>query len=291
VGRHAQEALHLLARELVPAHLAESWRNGESGQQRALLWISADDALTQIPFATFDLASGEQYTPLAEHADTAYLRFLRTKDDTGIPTKTEAVVVGDPAIAKDLKRKFPGLVPLPGAREEALAVSKVWGAATVLLGPDATKPAVLEHLVRAQRLYVAAHHERDQATPYIRFLPLAADPSITDLSDAFVEAADILALDLRGCIEVVLAGCGTGVPYVDGSRVAPGFGDSFLDAGVALVHQTLWNLDDRSETNGMVQSARDPFFASAAWQAGRSPRHPYAWGGHILTTTRIRPAD
>ncbi len=271
--------------------MAESWRDREGRQQRALLWISADDALTQIPFSTFDLAPGEQYTPLVEHADTAYLRFLRTKDEAGIPTKTESVVVGDPAIAKDLKRKFPGLVPLSGAREEALEVSKVWGAATVLLGPDATKRVVLKHLAGARRLYVAAHHERDQATPYIRFLPLAADPSITDLSDAFVEAADILALDLRGCNEVVLAGCSSGAPYVDGSRVAPGFGEAFLDAGAALVHQTLWNLDDRPETNGMDQSARSPFSAGPAWQAGSSPRHPYAWGGHILTTNGVRLAE
>jgi CHAT domain-containing protein len=203
---------------------------------------------------------------------------LRTKDDAGIPTKTEAVVVGDPAIAKDLKRKFPGLVPLPGAREEALEVSKVWGAATVLLGPDATKPAVLKHLAGARRFYVAAHHERDRATPYIRFLPLAADPTITDLSGAFVEAADILALDLRGCNEVVLAGCSSGAPYVDGSRVAPGFGEAFLDAGAEVVVQALWRVEDRDAAE-LIQ-----VFLVSMTGDGKSGKTPQAFEDTVRQT-------
>ncbi len=292
----AREALRILALGLVPELVENAERLGDDEAPRRLMWISADDALTQIPFAVFDLSRNGGYRPLGNSVETVYLRFLGTGAGIASGQKSKKLVVGDPTVAPGLRRRYPGLVPLPGALKEGQAVAKAWGESTSLFGRSATKPAVLNHLAGARRFYVAAHHERDAATPYIRFLPLWADSLAGDISEAFIEAADILALELGGCEIVALAGCSSGAPHFEGTRFAPGFGDVFLDAGASSVCQTMWNIDDLREpqmgaSGGWAQYSNMILSPEkVALDLDRRPEfegHPYAWGGTLLATTVI----
>jgi|GEM_PF-4546020 len=240
-----QDGLGLLGRMLIPGDILDEWAFPGRKGKTDLLWVSADDALTQIPFSTFDLDPSAGYRPLLESTDIGYLRFFDPHGYLGREPKTGSLVVGDPKVAPDLKRRLGGVAPLPGAREEAIAVAEVWKDSKLLLGGEASKLNIMKHLGSACRVYVAAHHIGDSATPYIRFIPLAAGDDVSDLAGAVLEAADFLPVDLHGCELVVLSGCSSGAPYVDGSSVAPGFGEGFLDAGCAKTVQTLWRVEDQ----------------------------------------------
>jgi len=288
VSLELQTDLSLLYDRLIPTAF---------GPVDGALWISADDALTRIPFATFDTDPGPEYRPLVLETDIGYLRFLglaggRTDGDPG----GQALVVADPVPATGWAHRVPGLVPLPGAREEAGLVARKWGAEDVLVGADATKGNLMARWEDADRIFLAAHLVRDPLLPYLAMIPLAEEPKTNRLADEILEAADILPADLNRCDLAVIAACGSGAPYVAGSLVAPGLGEAFLDAGAAGLVQTLWAVDDGTSLDFMTGYLGSPDGGEGAFRrlcssqrefiAGKGiVGHPYSWGPYEPVTT------
>ena len=289
--------LSVLARELIPGDLRRRWLSRRPFTPSEKLLIAADDALTRIPFEALDLDLGAGYLPLDEATVVSYLRYIAAPTDDR--PAGPILIMADPQAAPALQRRYPELGALPGARQEAARVARVWTEAPILTGEAATKQALLSRWENSSRLYLATHVMRDPEAPYLSFLPLAPLSDTSPLEDSLLETRDILGADLRGCQLVVLSGCSSGSPYVAGSRVAPGLGDAFLDAGCRTTVQTFWRVSDEismelmgafadraAESGGPDNLARALRGARTSIR-NRSPElgHPFYWAAHHVVTT------
>lgn len=280
--------LAALAREILPPALFDP-----ATRPRAL-FVSGDSFLAQVPFSPLNLDAGGGYLPLVQVMDVAWLRGGPAAARPSLPASAcgEALVVADPALDPGTRRRFGLPAGLPGAATELMTISSSLPAAKVLSGDRATRPAVVATWEDANVLYFVGHAVRDAEVPFSAWLPLAA----ADAHDPYpgLDLQDVLAAHLDRCRLVVLSGCATGAPYVDGLSSTPSLGDAFLDAGAGAVIQTFWRVRD----NG---SAFEPQRILAAWQDGEPDlaaavsaerrralqgadgiRHPFDWAAWTL---------
>jgi hypothetical protein len=132
----------------------------------------------------------------------------------------------------------------------------------VLEGDRAVRDAVLSAWRRAPAIYVAAHLVRLPEVPFVAFLPTAPASAPIRERAPQIEQADVQALDLSGCAQVMLAACASGARYAGASAGGPSFAEVFVDAGAHAAVQTAWPLADADARR----------FAAALlprWSAGR----------------------
>jgi CHAT domain-containing protein len=192
-----------------------------------------------LPFAALRDAQGkyliERHTiSIAPSIQT--LNLTRTQAAQSLPAG-RSVIVGDPTMPQ-----FDGeaLPPLPGARQEAIAIGKILNT-DPLLGPQATKAAVLEQLRTASLVHFATHGLLDTVKGdmpgAIALAPNAAD-------NGLLSASEIFDLKLRANL-VVLSACDTGRGTINGDGVI-GLSRSLIASGVPSVVVSLWAVDDNS---------------------------------------------
>jgi CHAT domain-containing protein len=225
-------AQKLYATLLLPAHLDDP-----------SLVIVPDKDLHSLPFAALvDPVTGRflvEERELAVAPSVAlYLRgHDRWRELPQAPPQS-AVVVGDPTVDHVL---FPGLLPLPGAREEARKIAALYPRHELLLGSAATRAALLASTGRGEVLHFAGHAAVNAVAPERSSLPLAAAPTV---ADSVLTAAEIGTLHLGRTRAVVLSTCDSAA----GAR-PPGAGPislarAFLDAGAPAVIASLWAIPD-----------------------------------------------
>ena len=107
--------------------------------------------------------------------DVAALRF--PSPGSHRPLRDEGLVVADPALPVQLRRRFPELGDLQDGSVEASRVAGLLPASVVLTGAAATKNAVVSRWERASFLHFASHLVRDPEDPYLTFIPLASGGS------------------------------------------------------------------------------------------------------------------
>jgi CHAT domain-containing protein len=180
------------------------------------------------------------------------------------------VVVGDP--------KMPivegvSLIPLPGARQEAINIAQIFQTQP-LLGEQATKSTVLQQIKTAKILHLATHglldNVRDDMPGSIALAPSGQDNGLLSSGEIF----DLkLNLDL-----VVLSACDTGRGKLTGDGVV-GLSRSFFAAGTSSVLVSLWAVNDGS-TNALMsefyrQLQTEPNKSKALRQAMLKTRERY----------------
>jgi hypothetical protein len=273
--------LHRLATVLLPDGLS---------RERGLL-IMVDDFLARVPFEAFNL-SPQQYAPLGDAHDVVYLHGIgaagRRQRGKG------SVIVGDPTIPIEVRRRIPGQLPLPEARVEAEYAAERLPDPQVAVGAGATVSWLREHWEQARYLYIAAHAATNPNLPFSTLLVLALPAGATDLYDGFLDVGDVLAADLNGCDLAVLSGCATGAPRVGGGATAPSFGDAFLDAGAAAVVRTFWDVRDDAAARAMhtfMTHWRDDGLAApiainrAQRELAAECPHPHYWAAYSIEVT------
>ena len=249
------EQLALLARTLLPEEcLVET--------QPPTVYISGDRFLEGFPFEALNVASNGHYQPLLERSDVVYLRY----DDEVHPVfpNGTGVILADPDLPLELRRRYPSLDPLPHTIAEAKAIQLVTPHSRLLMNSGATKQRLSELWEQMDFLIVSAHFIRDAETPYFTFLPLAMEAGNTDRMAGMLDLTDVRRADLSKCGLVVLSGCATGAPFSDTAVWGPGLGDAFLDAGASAVIQTFWQVKDSKSRELMTHWAHE-------WAAGESP--------------------
>jgi CHAT domain-containing protein len=191
------------------------------------------------------------------------------------------VVVGDP--------KMPivegiALIPLPGARQEAINIAQIFQTQP-LLGEQATKSTVLQQIKTAKILHLATHglldNVRDDMPGSIALAPSGQDNGLLSSGEIF----DLkLNLDL-----VVLSACDTGRGKLTGDGVV-GLSRSFFAAGTSSVLVSLWAVNDGS-TNALMsefyrQLQTEPNKSKALRQAMLKTRerhpNPIDWAAFTL---------
>ena len=154
-----------------------------------------------------------------------------------------ALVIGNPLVGR-VYRGCQEISPcsLPGAQREAEKVASYLHT-TALTQHLATKSRVINHLVKASVIHIAAHGDSSRGEIF-----LAPNPDITRVSrlptevEYLLTCADIADLSLRARL-VVLSCCQSAQGEIRAEGVV-GIARSFLGAGANSVVVTLWAIDD-----------------------------------------------
>jgi len=182
---------------------------------------------------------------------------------------------------------------LPGARQEVETVHGLFKQARPpLLGPQATKRALLEHVSAARLLHLACHHFFDASAPLLSFLKFAGSKGAD-----FLYAFEIAELTLPAEL-VTLSACQSGRSQIATGDEQIGIVRAFLTAGVPSVISTLWSIEDESAATfftDFYELAGKLLLAQALAQAQRrllaNPRYalPYFWAPYLLTGQWNKP--
>lgn len=127
---------------------------------------------------------------------------------------------------------------LPGTKDEATAVQRVYPRARRLTGPGATRAAFTSASREANLIHFAGHGVSSIESASLILTATYADSGIFD-------AAEISRLDLRNADVVVLAACETARGPVRSAEGVLSVSHAFLQAGTSTVIATLWPLEDR----------------------------------------------
>jgi CHAT domain-containing protein/Tfp pilus assembly protein PilF len=253
------------------------------------LFLSPDGQLSLVPFAA--LHDGHQF--LVERFDFTYL----TSGKDLLPRAQEAgpagsvVVLADPdftasppasTLSEKRESRAWSLVPLPGTRQEAKAIERLFPQAQLYLGPEATKERLLQ--LRAPGILHLATHgiflddapvptpsravghfgamgegavsSRPPPSPLLRsgllFSGASAQPpsssSDTQLppDTSLATALELASLNLWGTQLVVLSACDTGRGDVKPGQGVYGLRRAFIVAGAETVVMSLWKVNDET---------------------------------------------
>jgi CHAT domain-containing protein/tetratricopeptide (TPR) repeat protein len=198
-----------------------------------------------------------------------------------------------PAAGEDdppLRRYRAGLPPLPGAREEVQALTRLYGReALIYTGAAATEARVGQPGVRPRILHFASHALLDRRSPLDSALALA--PSAPG-GDGLLQAWEILERLRFDADLVTLSACGTGLGREGAGEGLIGLTRAFQYAGARSILASLWGVSDRSTAALMARFyaglraglPKDEALAQAQRQLLRTGEHahPYSWAGFEL---------
>ena len=226
-----------------------------------------------VPFAALPDARGKY---LIEHHTISIAPSIQTLAFTHTQSKqarfTErSIVVGDPTMPIYEGTQLP---PLPGARQEAIAIAKILNTSP-LLGEHATKSAVLAQIQSASVIHFATHGLLDTVKGEIPGV-IALAPSGQD--NGLLSASELFDLKLTAHL-VVLSACDTGRGDITGDGVV-GLSRSLIAAGVPSVVVSLWAVNDKSTSLLMSDFYRNLNTNSSKAQAIRQA---------MLTTMKTYP--
>jgi len=180
------------------------------------------------------------------------------------------------------------LVALPESRNEVETIASDFPKpSTILLGNHATKTAFTELPLNEYKvIHLALHGYADPEFPDRSALVFAPQSSPAD--DGLLQVRDIRTLPLNSEL-VTLSACDTGVGPVGEEGVA-NIVNAFIEAGAQSVVSTLWELEDHSTAQLMIDFyqhlGRGEGKAEALRQAQldllKSGDPPYFWAGFEL---------
>ena len=189
----------------------------------------------------------------------------------------QLVAFGNPTINPDVAD------PLPGAEREVHALSRQFPGATLFFKDQANKSNFEASAPKARLLHIAAHAMADTLDPLHSKVLLADENGQPN----YLEARDVLGMDLKGTAMIALSACESGLGRVEDGDEVLGFTRSFLSAGTSTLLASLWPVSDAAtETlmttlyddlakGVMVQDAmRD---AQRAVLANPETAHPFFW--------------
>ena len=270
----------------------------------SLLTVIPHGALAGLPFAALRDERGryliEDFT-LHYAPAGAVLQFterMRRADGR----KGSILIVADPVVPKQAQLGRP-LASLPGAREEARAISEQVPAArrTVLIGAEATELRVAAAVEKTAVVHFATHAVARDNAPFESFLALGADGA----SDGLMTAEEVYRLHLHADL-VMLSACRSGGARVSGDGIST-FARAFIYAGTPSIIASLWDVPDVS-TSALVSNFYREWLAGASksralrsaqlamlrdLRLGRItaptaagpvavPEHPIFWAGLVL---------
>jgi len=258
---HSADVQRSTLKDLTDALDPHSW-----GAFRSVYFVPSGD-FHFIPWGGLDLAFPVAVLPTGGWVARALIQHAATP---------RAVVVGDPA--------FGGILPqLPGAREEAIEVSRCYGA-SALLGSRATENELRRQIGKGvDVLHLASHALYDPV------YPLQSALFLTDGNRATPLTAERLFEQPLSARMVVLSACETGMGQVIEGDEMLGLVRSFYLGGASAMLSSLWPVEDEA-TRGFMEvfheKARSGDFG-AAWIAAREAVKakgfpPSSYGAFVL---------
>ncbi|HLK99157.1 MAG TPA: CHAT domain-containing tetratricopeptide repeat protein [Myxococcaceae bacterium] len=302
------------------------------------LSLSTDGQLSLVPFAAlhdgqrflaeaFHLGyhtSGKELLPRPERSKSASTVIVVADPDFDSAPAALASAERSAALETFFSTRSPELIsrpwaPLPGTRQEALAIQHLLPQARLLLGAEASKQALLR-LPTPGILHVATHGfflDDTTAAPGTRAVGqfgAVADPGPRNLppnpllrsglvlagareasseaahvKDSLATALELSSMNLWGTQLVVLSACDTGQGEVKLGQGVYGLRRALRVAGAQTVVMSLWKVNDETTRELMVDYYRRLLAgegrAAALAEAMRSLRarhaHPYYWAPFV----------
>ncbi|WNG43125.1 tetratricopeptide repeat protein [Archangium minus] len=312
------------------------------------LFVSPDGQLTLVPFTALHdgrrflvdafeftyLTSGKDLLPHPEDIPSSRSVVVLADPDFSTTSATGSVETESSSVERlaSLQRFFsmrsaelverPWL-PLPGTRQEAEAIQRLFPRASLLLGRAASKDALLK-LDRPGLLHIATHgfFLGDAATPpatrAVQQCCALADPGLREhpedpllrsglvlaganstqessgpapLASSLVTALELGGMDLWGTQLVVLSACDTGRGDVKLGQGIYGLRRALVVAGAETVVSSLWKINDGKTSEFMeafyrhllAGEGRVAALHSAMREMRRKHPHPYYWAPFIAT--------
>lgn len=201
----------------------------------------------------------------------------------------QLVAFGNPTISPDVAD------PLPGAEREVQELSRQFPNAKLFFNDQANKTNFRASAPQARLLHVAAHATADSLDPLHSKVLLADENGQPN----YLEAKDVLEMNLGDVALVALSACDSGLGRIDNGDEVLGFTRSFLSAGTSTLLASLWPVSDAATEKLMttlyadlakgeqVQDAmRD---AQRAVMADPETAHPYYWAPfNLIGNWRLR---
>jgi len=182
-------------------------------------WLAEEKKLTQLPSASV----------------LGALPLTRGTDQVALKSQRVLTIGGPDEMAyRTLDGEMRSLEPLTGARDEARYVARVLGG-TSLIGPEATKIAVLDLLSAHSIFHFATHCILFEEAPLLSGVALANGEVLT--------VHELLASRFRADL-VTLSGCDTGIGVLTGGQEIVGLSRGLLAAGAHRVVVSLWPVYD-----------------------------------------------
>ena len=253
--------------------------------------IVPEGGLCLFPFAALlDDKSGKYLSEKFRIRIVPSLKTLKLIQDSPADyhSQTGALVVGDPTVGEviyrgSVSRKF---VPLPGARKEAEMVGRLLGVQP-LLGQYATKQAVLQMVMSASLIHIAAHGNAERGE--IALSPLDPTTVIPEEEDYLLTVSDISQIQLRAKL-VVLSCCHSGRGQIRSEEII-GIAGAFLGSGARSVLVALWALNDEATEQLMCrfyehlvrgESASESLHQAMKWMRGNGFTKVSDWAPFTL---------
>lgn len=181
------------------------------------------------------------------------------------------------------------LVPLPGAREEALKVAEIMKG-DVLLGDEATENLFKQVACNYSILHFAMHTLLDDENPM--YSKLVFSDSLDDDEDGLLNTHEIYNLNLNAGL-AVLSSCRSGYGTLRRGEGVMSLARGFLYAGVPSILMTNWEVEDKSGAEIMISFYKYLLKGYRKDEALRLARidfldnadmlraHPYFWGAYV----------
>lgn len=171
------------------------------------------------------------------------------------PPRQPPLIVGNPNMPEVWGSQLGSigqLPPLPGAKQEAIAISNLFGVAP-LIEQFASEKVIRSQIEDTSIIHLATHGLLDYGNPQetgIKDIPgaIALAPALVSTrtldpkEDGLLTSAEILSLDLQADL-AVLSACDTGLGDITGDGVI-GLSRSLIAAGVPSVVVSLWSIPD-----------------------------------------------
>lgn len=229
-------AVDSTARVLFSALLPESLLPDLHGKR---IVVIPDGFLGGLPFAALrnpdSGAWAAELWPLTVVPDLDLL--LESLEAARRPRPTKALLVGEPALDRELLPRF---APLPGARREVHDIGTLYSEATIIEGSGATSRALIRDVRGKGVLHFAGHAVFDPDVPGTSRLVLAGSGEPAD----FVYATEITTWPLDDLELVVLSACSSVTPSRSEAGSFWGLAQPFLIAGAGSVLGSLWEIGD-----------------------------------------------
>lgn len=173
--------------------------------------------------------------------------------------------------------------PLPGAEREVRELAADFPGSRLFFGAQATRDNFSEYAPQSQLVHVAAHALADTLDP-LHSKVLFADENG---QPAYLEAKDVMGMNLGGVSLLTLSACETGLGKVENGDEVLGFTRAFLAAGTSSLLASLWQVSDKATEQLMTRFYGDLAQGTNAQDAMRDAQrsvlanpataHPYYW--------------
>ena len=274
----------------------ETFRNSVLRGRRAA--ITNADKLGAALLGPLGLQAGQRLI-FVPHGPLHYLPFQALRMDGKYVIETHPVAVApSTSIAAQLAQRSPRVdaqltafgnpriedkYDLPGAEAEVKQLARLFPRNTLFTGAQATKTQFREVATNSPLMHVAAHAEADEVDPLYSRILLANEGGRQN----FMEAHEIIGLDMGRTALVTLSACESGLGRITQGDEVLGFTRSFLSAGTSSLIASLWPVSDDATAvlmgtlYGELSRGNDIQRAMQAGQLAvlRQPgmAHPFFW--------------